>query len=233
VTPQSSPPSDVESAAKDAEITVADHAAAASKVQLDIDDAPFLRPEPEPPAKQPEEPLPETPDASTDDDAAEAARKRKKRLLIAAGGGLALVLAGAFALWWFVFRAPPPPAPQVVVVPGQQPDKAPAAPAEVYINFAPFLLELDGGAAQDKNRTFLLVCKFTAVTANAALFQEAQTKMVVLRDALYFYLINKDYSFLTDPNNTQTIKNDLKTVVNTYLAVGKVDEILFESYVGR
>lgn len=209
------------------------------KVQLDIDDAPFLQ-EAEPEAPVPA-PLPEDPASRTgaDDEAAQAAaearKKKKKKIIIAAGAGFALLLAGGAALWWFVLRTPPPPAaaPQVVVV-SKQDDKGTAAPSEFYINFEPFWLELVGGATTpDKDNVFLLVCKFTAVTSGEVTLQEAQNKVIVLRDALYFYLKNKDYNFLTDPHNTPTIKKDLVSVLNGYLGTGKVDDVLFESYLGR
>ena len=81
-------------------------AGAQKKVELDLDDAPFLQTEEKaaPPAPFDEQ-LPVTPD---DGAAEEAARKRKKKRLIvmAACGVLVLVTA---AVWWFFFRTPPPP----------------------------------------------------------------------------------------------------------------------------
>ena len=205
------------------------------KVQLDIDDAPFLREQEEeapPPPPQDEktgESL-EIPPPPVEDKAA----RRKKRLVIISAAALVLLLAGGGgSLWWFVLRTPPPPppAPQVVVVPST-PLKT-GAPSDFLIPIAPFWLELPGDTSRDKNTIFFLVCKFTAIAKSEGILQEAQNKVIVIRDALYFYLKNKSYDFLTDPGSTQTIKNDLISVINGYLATGKVDDVLFERYITK
>ena len=202
------------------------------KVQLDIDDAPFLRePEPKKPPPPPEDDkadlLPEAPAQPADDRAA------KKKLRIIAVALLALLLAGGGgALWWFVLREPPPlpQTPQVVVVPTSPKD---AAPTDFLISFEPFWLELSSSSPRNKDKIFFLVCKFTAISKSESVTQEAQNKSIVIRDALYFYLKNKNYEFLTDPGNTQTIKNDLTSVINGYLSGGKVDDVLFERYLSK
>lgn len=206
------------------------------KVQLDIDDAPFLReaePEAPPPPPKPDIPLPEPSDGAAPAPDAAAAKKKKKRLILIAAAGLVLLIAGGAALWWFVLRTPPPPPvqPQVVVVPNTT-GKAPA-PSEFFIGFAPFRLELVETAGKDKGKIVFLVCKFTAVTSSEAVLAETQNKVIVLRDALYFYLKNKEYAFLADPLNTPTIKSDLVSVLNGYLATGKVEDVLFERYLSQ
>ena len=204
------------------------------KVQLDIDDAPFLRePEqeaPSPPSKDDKTDAPlEVPAPPAE---GKAASNKKKLIIIGAALGMLLLAGGGGALWWFVLRIPPspPPAPQVVVVPTTRKD---AAPAEFLIPIAPFWLELSSTAPRDQDKIFFLVCKFTALSKSESVSQEAQSKVIVIRDALYFYLKNKSYDFLTDPGNTQTIKNDLTSVINGYLAGGKVDDMLFERYLTK
>ena len=214
----------------------ADASQALPKVQLDIDDAPFLRekePEapPPPPTTRDPEALPEAPSPPAEDT---DARKKKKRTLIIGVALLALLLAGGGggAVWWFVLRTPPPSAstPHVVVVPSTPPA---SLPAEFLIPIAPFWLELTNDSPRDKDKIFFLVCKFTALSKSEAILQETQNKAVVIRDALYFYLKNKSYDFLTHPDNTQTIKQDLKSVINGYLTGGKVDDMLFERYLTK
>ena len=203
------------------------------KVQLDIDDAPFLRekePEAPPPKTREPEALPEAPSPPAED---ADARKKKKRIIIGVALlALLLAAAGGGAVWWFVLRTPPPPppTPQVVVVPSTPPD---SHPAEFLIPIAPFWLELTNDSPRDKDKIFFLVCKFTALSKSEAILQEMQNKAIVIRDALYFYLKNKSYDFLTQPDNTQTIKNDLKSVINGYLTAGKVDDMLFERYLTK
>ena len=133
-------------------------------------------------------------------------------------------------MWWFVLRTPPPPppTPHVVVVPSTPPD---SAPADFFIPIAPFLLELTGETPRNEGKIFFLVSKFTAISKSEAVLQEMQNKVIVIRDALYYYLKNKSYEFLTNPDNAQLIKHDLSSVINGYLTTGKVDDVLFERYV--
>jgi flagellar FliL protein len=205
------------------------------KVQLDIDDAPFLQekepekpPPPPPQAARPEAP----PEVSSPPDADAAARKKKKRIVIGAAL-LVLLLAGSGGTWWFALRTPPPPPiePQVVVVPSAPPKDS--VPADFLIPIAPFWLELAGDSPRDKDKIFFLVCKFTAISKSEAVLQDAQNKSIVIRDALFFYLKNKSYEFLTNPGNTQVIKEDLTSVINGYLTGGKVDDVLFFCFVTK
>ena len=204
------------------------------KVQLDIDDAHFLREkEAEAPPPPPKDAKAEAPkDVSLPPPDGKAARRKKKLIIIGAAALVLLLASGGGTLWWFVLRtpAPPPPEPQVVVVPSTPKD---SAPADFLIPIAPFWLELSPDSPRDKGKIFFLVCKFTAISKIEAVSQEAQNKVIVIRDALYFYLKNKSYDFLTDPGNTQAIKNDLTSVINGYLARGKVDDVLFERYLTK
>jgi len=228
VSPEST---DTKLASHAAEITTG-YSQTLPKVQLDIDDAPFLRepeaPPPPPKADKADAPL-EVPAPAAQD---KAASKKKKLIIGVALLALLLAGGGGGTLWWAVLRTPPvsPLAPQVVVVP-----KAPAdsVPADFIIPLAPFWLELAGSTPPDKDKIFFLVCKFTAISKSEAVIPEAQNKVAVIRDALYFYLKNKNYDFLTDPGNTQIIKNDLTSVINGYLVGGKVDDMLFERYLTK
>ena len=199
------------------------------KVALDIDDAPFLKEE-----------EPEAPDVPDEDEppalepgpseAKEQPKKSKKKLIIAAAA-LLLLVGGGGAGWWFFLRTPPPPppppiAPEVIKVP--TPEK-PTAPAEFVLTFAPFWVELP----DEKGGVVFLVCKFAAITGDERVGMEAQNKMVTMRDAMYYYLKNKSYAFLTNADNVNTIKSDLTSVLNGYLSGGKIEDMLFESYLGR
>jgi flagellar FliL protein len=209
------------------------------KVQLDIDDAPFLR-------EKPPDPPPPTPQAPVKSDApleappkpaeAQDPSKKKKIIIIALALLLLLLGGGGAGVWWFKFRIPPeppppPPKPQVIVVPTPQPD---SGPAESLISLAPFWLELPSELPRSKDKIFFLVCKFTAIAKTEAVLKETQSKTSTIRDALYFYLHNKTIEFLTNPENTQLIKNDLISVINGYLTGNnKVDDVLFERYVTK
>ncbi len=196
-----------------------------SKVELDLDDAPFLMDDTDEPN------LPEKAEAPAVPQEAEtaAADSKKKKLLMLAGGGLlSLVVLGAAAWWFFV---PPPPAPdapkpEVIVVPSK-----PAVPAKLeYVKeFAPFLVERPDG----KGGSRFLICKFSALTKVPNLDKEMDQKMLSLRDALYYYLRSTDNDFLMAPENVQTIKKELTSVLNNYLTQGQIEDVLFERYLSE
>jgi len=107
------------------------------KVELDLDDAPFLVEQaPPPPAKTEEAPL------QVAEEGAEPPKKKKKLLLIAAAAGLLVLLVAGAAIWWFVLRTPPPPPPEpikpdVIVVPSA---KTPTAQPDSVKELAPFVI---------------------------------------------------------------------------------------------
>lgn len=200
--------------------------APAKKVELDLDDAPFLQAEEqEPPQDALDKDLP----AAGEDEEA-LARKRKKRRIIIASACAALLLL-IFALWWFVFRTPPPPPPEapkpdVVVVPSTP---ATTEPQEFVREFAPFVVPVGGNA----DKTNFLICKFSAITKDAKVNEEMSQRMIPLRDAIYFYLRGKDSNYLLDARNGAGIKKDLLSVFNDYLTQGKLEDIVFESYLSH
>ncbi|MBR4741483.1 MAG: flagellar basal body-associated FliL family protein, partial [Desulfovibrio sp.] len=58
-------------------------------------------------------------------------------------------------------------------------------------------------------------------------------KMLVLRDAVYFYLRGKSFEYLLNPDNAPEIKSDLLGILNDYLAHGKLEDVLLDSYLGH
>lgn len=207
-----------------AEIEVEEHGAPARKVELDLDDAPFL---------QVEEKAPPAP-VETDVEVApknEGSQGKKKKLILLGGIALGILLVAAAAVWWFMFRTPPPPPvaapdPEVIVVPSMQ---TPAGPTELVHEFAAFVVPVN----DDRAQTRFLVCKFAAISQDGGVDQEITRQEIPLRDAVYFYLRGKDAAYLQDAHNYDAIKQDLLTVFNDYLSQGKVDDIVFESYLSH
>lgn len=197
------------------------------KVELDLDDAPFLRAEEEATPAPVEEAINAAPDA----DAAEKARRKKKRLLILAGAALGLIILLAVAAWWFFFRTPPPPPPEapkpdVIVVPSTPAD---ASQPDIAAGFEPFIVPVTGA----DGKTNFLVCQFTAISKDQTIARELGQKIIPLRDAIYFYLRGKDANFLLDARNGAGIKSELLSVFNDYLTQGKLEDIVFESYLSK
>lgn len=204
--------------------------ASQKKVELDLDDAPFLH-------EDKDESLPAVADdnapAMTEEQASEAAGKKsqkRKKLLLFGGVGLLALSIVAAAAWWFLGRTPPPPPdllkPDVIVVPSK---KTPATPPQYLKALEPFVVERKN--VPDGKR--FLICKFSTLTTDAALGNEMDRKMIPLRDALYYYLHGKSGEFLLAPENAPAIKGDLVAVLNGYLTMGKINDILFESYLSE
>lgn len=207
------------------------------KVELDLEDAPFLLPEEEK-ATPPPPPAAQSLSLSPEGD---APQKKKfsldlsrllanKKLVIAVIVALVLLLGGGSA--WFLLRkkeAPPPPAPgvQKIVVPQQAaPPPEPAGPVQTILTWEPFWVEQKDA----KGNIRFLVVKFSAPTENQKLVFEAQAKKVTIRDAVYYYLKNKSLTFLTDAANAETLKKDVLAIMNEYLSIGKLEDLLIENY---
>ncbi len=199
--------------------------ATTKKVELDLDDAPFLQAEREDePQATHEVAVPETPE----DEAAKLRARKRKMIIIAACAGLLGL--GAAAVWWFFFRVPPVPTigpePEVIVVPSAQ---VPAQPDEIVRPFEPFVVPAKDASG---NLSFL-ICKFSAISKDAKVNQEMDKQRIALRDAIYYYLRGKPGDYLLDARNGDAIKKDLLSIFNDYLTQGRLEDILFESYLSR
>lgn len=199
-------------------------AATAKKVELDLDDAPFLQTERENnPTATHEVAVP-----NATEDEAERLRRLKRKRMIMAGVAVAL-LAAVAVIWWFFFREPPVESgiePEVIVVPS---NTAPVGPDEIVRPFEPFVVPVKDAAGHIS----FLICKFSALTQDPNINQEIDKQRTALRDAIYFYLRSKDSNYLLNARNAQAIKTDLLSIFNDYLTQGKLEDILFESYLSR
>lgn len=211
--------------------------AAPAKVSLDLDDAPFMQEEPaeeEKPAAKDE--------AAKDGDAAAAGegedakpKKSKKKLFIIAGAAVALLVILA-AVYFLFLRGggdeppppppPEPPKPEIVVVPSKP--KVEVKP-DIVKELEPFIVphaEPTGGAR-------FLYCKFAFVSKDPMLGQEVDSKLVSLRDSIFFYLKSKSTDYLMDARNAATIKKELRGVVSDYLTRSKLEDVLLDSYLNE
>jgi flagellar FliL protein len=200
--------------------------AKAGKVELDLDGAPFLQEEEAPP------PAPvkkeERPKAEATGEA--KPKKSKKKLLI-----LGLVgLLGCGAAAGFLFsggdEAEPeiPPGATVITVPST-PFTGPANTDQFLIEVPAFWVEITDQAGEIR----LLNCKIGIPTNNNDNVLEFNAKKLVIRDALFYYLINKDYAFLSDSQNMETLKKDMVSIINEYLTTEKIREVLLADFIIR
>ncbi len=201
---------------------------AQKKVQLDIDDAPFLQEEKPEEVAVVEESLPAE-EPTFDEEIPEPPKKlwQKRPFQIAVGGGvLALIL---LAIWVYIayFRAPAPTVveapPSIIVVPSEQ---ALAGSQSSMAQLKPFMVE-----QRDGQTVRFLQAAFTLVSTEEGFTDEVQEKLIVLRDAIFYYLRNQTHAYLIDPLNTVGIKQDLLDIVNGYLVRTQGEDILFENYI--
>lgn len=209
---------------------------ALQKVDLDLDDAPFLEDEEETPPPAGEEAAQATPFPAAEEKPASPRNRKRLFLLIAAVLLLALLGAGAYFFLLHKKAAPPPaaePAPPVAETSPPPPAPEPVAPApaeppapkkEIVMPMEPFLVELTD--AQGRSR--FLSIRFTAVTQEPAVELEFKRNRIVLRDAVYYYLKNKNAAFLTDKNNADVLKKDVLSVINQFIGAQPLDNLLIE-----
>ncbi|MDR1490073.1 MAG: flagellar basal body-associated FliL family protein [Desulfovibrio sp.] len=219
----------------------------AFKVELDIDDAPFLK-EKEEEKAAPEEhptllPTPEQPPEKPKFFAKFKDRLRslitllknrlntRRRRIIAvavllvpamAGGGLYFFLPGASEPQK---SAGPPPATTTVVVPSTAP-RGENPTAKFMYHMDRFFIELRGAEGEIR----FLRCGFSIPTDNETLMAELAAKNIAVRDSIYYYLTNKPLTFLADAKSAATLKEDIASVVNENIATEKIQTVYIEEY---
>jgi flagellar FliL protein len=200
---------------------------AMQKVELDLDDAPFLEEEVEAPAAVEE--LPTAPPPQEFEETPAPPLWKNKKILIGAGGILVLL---GLAVWWFFLRAappapppPPPPPPPVEEAPKPEEPAPPPIPPDAFFPMDSFVVEKKDPAGGIK----ILTLKIKLVYKDdPKLAQELQAKRLILRDGLYYNLKNKSFANLTDKQSVDQLREELRAVVDNYLNAGQVDQVLFE-----
>lgn len=200
---------------------------ATQKVDLDLDDAPFLEEEeevkPEPQKKK--EAVSLVPDEED-----KPAPKDRKKLIIIGASALVLVLALGLAVKFLFFKGKAaPPAEKAVQSEIQDNSTQAAAPElpEIQVRLEPFWVEQK---AEGDEVRFLIV-RILLGTHEASVAKDFESRMMPARNAIFYYLKNKDVQFLADEKNAEKLKSELLLVVNQYVSDGKFETLLFEEYV--
>jgi flagellar FliL protein len=201
---------------------------ATQKVDLDLDDAPFLEDEEEvkPEPQKPKEAV----SLSTDEAEAPAPTSRKKLIIIGAAALVLLLVLGVGAKLLF-FKGKPAPAAEkpTTAAPQDNGTEAAAKPElpEVQLHLEPFWVEQKG----EGDEVRFLIARILLGTHEPAVAKDFESRMLQGRNAIYYYLKNKDVQFLTDEKNAEKLRSELLMVVNQYVSDGKFDTLLFEEYV--
>ncbi len=236
MSPESDPLSTAPDTAADAEGLDAPSASASrpSKVDLDLDDAPFLEePEEEKTEESAAKPAAPAPPPKALEEAPAPGKlkallaNKKKLAIVCAALALLLIVLPLGLLFVFGGEKPPPPhTPERITVSGV-PKREDAPPGPTFLYRMPsFFVERRGSEGELR----FLHCAFAIPTENSALFIELGSKDIAVRDAVYYYLRNKPLTFLADQNSREMLKQDLLSVINEQVSSEKVTEFLFEEY---
>ena len=214
------------------------------KVELDLDDAPFLEEEELPDAPPEENPAAGSREAAPKPESAAKAQSLTDRLLArlparrkkaALAGAVLFVLAATGAGVTFFFsgasRTQPPPqvAERRIVVPDKPPPLPAATSAKHTLKWDDFWVEQKDAEGNIR----FLICTFAVPTDSDSLLAEMQGKKLLLRDAVFYYLRNRPLTMLTGKDAESTLKKELMTVFNEHVATGKVEDIYIEQYLIR
>lgn len=213
----------------DVTIDTSETSRASQKVDLDLDDAPFLEEEEE--EVKPEPAKPKEALTLTESEKKKPIQWNRKKLIIGVAA-LALVLAIALAVKFLFFKGKtaPPAEKTTVAAAAAQANKTAAPPPElpvIPVRMEPFWVEQKG---EGEELRFLIV-RILLETRDKNVAAEFQGRLMQARNAIFYYLKNKDVQFLSDEANTEKLKSELLLVVNQYVTDGKFDTLLFEEYV--
>jgi flagellar FliL protein len=202
---------------------------ALQKVELDLDDAPFLEDEkeeapPPPPGEESVQREEETPQPPW----------WKKKAVVFGGAALVLVILAALAYFLFFSGKkeeipPPPPAEETAEEASQETTAPPPLPEakEVVVVMDPFLVE----QTNEKGEAFLVSLQFSTTTTSPEFAKELSRNAVVLRDAVYYFLKNKQLVYLDDEKVAESLKQDIMSVMNQFLGDEQITNLFIEKYV--
>jgi len=191
------------------------------KVELDLEDAPFLEEEEDEEEEEEEE---EEPEGLEEPKRERGPWFRNLKIVLPAGGLLLALLVILGILFWPTAEPPPEPEPEMAQE-MQEPEVVEPEEQEFLVSMEPFWVEQQ----EENGRIRFLVCKFTAVTTSEKLSYEITQKTTMLRDAIFYYLKNKDLTFLSDEENVEALKADILSVINQYLTL-RLENLLIEQY---
>ena len=202
------------------------------KVELDLDDSPFLEDDEPEPESQEKTALTSESDAPAQE-APPSLKSRlfasKKKIIMTAGAAV-LLFGAAIVVNISILPSkdmppPPPHEPEKVAVAPVTP-VAPSPPPVLTLQWEPFWVELKDTEGDSR----FLTLRFSVPMENPALYGEMSGKIFILRDAVFYYLRNQPIISLKDETRVQAFKSELLTVMNEHLGSGKASEILIQEY---
>lgn len=227
------------------------------KVELDLDDAPFLEEE------MVEEAKPETPSPAEEKEEIEEEKKEsfikrllsnKKKLIIVGGGALFLIIIIVVVLFLFMGgddgaseKATETVEAVEAVEEVQEEPKEEVPPPE------PIIFKVQNGTGDDnptilpyqflinwepflvplkgsEGEIRLLQCTIAIPVDDESLHSELEKKKSALRDAVFYYLSHRPFGLLDTPKAQADFKRDIISVINERVLSAKIQDILIEDY---
>ena len=199
------------------------------KVELDLDDAPFLTPkEPEPQAQAPVIPQEKTTELQVSPLGKSKFRNPVLLGALAAAAVLVVVLVVALAVRGGKKQ---PPEPEIHILEPMYEVPTQTIPTEpekgrlerFLLNLEPFLILVQG---QEDSR--LLTVKFSVYANDLASNYAMQEYQLLLRNTVYDYLTSLSVEELLGVNAAATLKDPLRDVIASALPEHNVGEVLIE-----
>ncbi len=106
-----------------------------------------------------------------------------------------------------------------------EPEPAPEQD-EAMLRLDPFWIEQED--AQGDIR--FLVARLALSTTDEQLSKNLTQETLKVRNAIYYFLKNKDLQYLSDEKNSEKLKEELLAVINQYMGAGQFDSLMFEQY---
>ncbi len=195
---------------------------AKNKVELDLEDAPFLNEEPEEQEQVAEEKAEQAAESKSDKQQEEVKPKSKKKLFLI-GGGVAVLLLAVIGFFVYDMFFTEEPILQNVIVISSPEVRTPPKVHEFKLD--PFVVQ----CVDSSGKIHFLKGSFILSTRNFEVFHEISNNQKVLRDAIYYYLEIQDPEILLNSINHQQIKKGLLDTVNKYIMNGSVDDLFIDS----
>lgn len=191
-----------------------------NKVELDLEDAPFLNEEPEAEEKTKTEEDQGNPDNKEKTEDGKKPDKKKKFIIIGAIAAVLLLVIGGAA--GYLLMSDDEILPNIIVVANPE---VQAPPKAFELKLDPFVIQ----CIDSNGKIHFVKGSFILSTVHEDVFFEISNNQKVLRDAMYYYLEIQDPEILLDSANHQIIKNGLFETVNKYVMNGSIDHLYIDS----
>lgn len=205
---------------------------ATQKVDLDLDDAPFLEDEDEEEEIiEEEEAAPLMEEEDEEEKPSLIATLLGNKLFLISGGVILILLIVIVILLLREPEAPPPTEepPVEEVLPEEEVAPVVEEKPEIIIRLDPFLIE----QTDEEGQIRFLEVRVLVSTEDDGLAKQFKQETYTVRNALFYYLKNKDLQFLSDKKNSDKMKKELLAIINQYMGFGQFETLMFDQYLVR